>query len=290
MSDTLGAMVEAHYDNAYMMGLAGEIHFDLALSAAEVDMALAFHGRVRSGGLPEQVYLPCCGTLRHVPRLLVAGVQHVTGVDLSGESLARGRARFDLTDEPRLRVHRGDIRGTGAFVPRGGFPLLLLLGNSLGDVVDPDGHRAFLAALRRSLAPGGVLVFDYVGDRYLEGLGPGDTHTSEWPEVLSLSAHSERVTDRRTRTLTTLGPGVGVLHFTCEIIGEDGQTIHRHAYQKLCVSDDLLDLHCADAGLTLHRAGPVAALSEYHRRRDAEVGDLGMLGASDHLYWAEPLR
>lgn len=54
-------MVRRHYDNESLMRLKGEIHFDAALSRAEVEAAARVYGRP----LPYRTYLACCGTLRH---------------------------------------------------------------------------------------------------------------------------------------------------------------------------------------------------------------------------------
>jgi hypothetical protein len=59
-------MVRGHYDSEPLMRLEGEIHFDAALSRAEVEAAALVYGRPMASA----AYLPCCGTLRHVPALL----------------------------------------------------------------------------------------------------------------------------------------------------------------------------------------------------------------------------
>jgi hypothetical protein len=53
-------MVRGHYDSEPLMRLEGEIHFDAALSRAEVEAAALVYGRP----MPPVAYLPCCGTLR----------------------------------------------------------------------------------------------------------------------------------------------------------------------------------------------------------------------------------
>ncbi|MGH3781341.1 MAG: hypothetical protein ACRDRO_12130 [Pseudonocardiaceae bacterium] len=47
-------MVRRHYDNETLMRLEGEIHFDTALSRAEVEVA----GLVYGQPMPQFVYLP----------------------------------------------------------------------------------------------------------------------------------------------------------------------------------------------------------------------------------------
>jgi hypothetical protein len=72
-------IVRRHYDNETLMRLQGEIHFDAALSRAEVKVA----GRVYGQPMPQRAYLPCGGTLRHALPLLELGVEHLVAVDLS---------------------------------------------------------------------------------------------------------------------------------------------------------------------------------------------------------------
>ncbi|MGH4011467.1 MAG: hypothetical protein ACRDTH_25435, partial [Pseudonocardiaceae bacterium] len=79
-------MVRRHYDNELLMRLKGEIHFDAALSRAEVEAAARVYGRP----LPHRAYLPCCGTLRHALPLLERGVEQLVAVDLSLPSLMAG--------------------------------------------------------------------------------------------------------------------------------------------------------------------------------------------------------
>lgn len=280
----LADMVRAHYDNEPLMRLAGEIHFDTGLSRADVAAAAQVYGRP----LPQVVYLPCCGTLRHVPAFLERGAGEVVAVDLSLPSLLAGLAR-NVPAEVRhhLSVHHGDVRSATPVLPPGGVELAFLGGNSLGDITDPVGHQAFVAALAEALAPGGMLVFDYVADRYLP---PGGQETTEWSQIWHGPDGDIEVIDRRTRRVTPLeGSDMAMLRVDCEIVqaGTGRPVVPAHSYRKLIVPDALLVRQFAAAGLQLENAGPVADWSPYHRDRTERIGDLGMLGEPDCWYRAE---
>lgn len=281
----LERMVRTHYDNEPLMRLAGEIHFDTELSRAEVEAAAHVYG----GPLPPVVYLPCCGTLRHVgPLLDETRAQHVIGVDLSQGSLAVGVERnLPAGLRQQVTAYLGDVRAARAVLPPGGVEFALLAGNSLGDVADPGGHLDFLKAMADALAPGGVLVFDYVADRYT--LHDGATETTQWPETWRGEDGDVEAVDRRRRRVEVLpGTGMAVLHFTCEVVeAATGRlVVPAHSYRKLVVPDDLLTQQFRQAGLTLTNMGPVTDFSPYHRHRIATAGDLGMLGEPACLYRA----
>jgi hypothetical protein len=162
-------------------------------------------------------------------------------------------------------------------------------GNSLGDITDLEGHAAFITSLAAALAPSGVLVFDYVGDRYDPGAQDGAT---EWPEIYHGDAGDIAVVDRRTRRVSPVpGTAMSILHRTSEV--RDAQTgepiVEAHTYDKLIVPDALLARQFAEAGLELTNVGRVADLSPYHRDRIRREGDLGMLGEPDCFYRAVPM-
>lgn len=71
----LAEMVRTHYHSEPMLRLAGEIHFDTELSHAGARAA----ARVYGAPLPDLVYLPCAGTLRHAAPLLAEGVRKAYG-------------------------------------------------------------------------------------------------------------------------------------------------------------------------------------------------------------------
>lgn len=277
-------MVHAHYDSDLMLRLADEIHFDSELSRAEVQAATRVYGDL----LPDLVYLPCAGTLRHAALLLAEGARQIIAVDLSELSLTAGLGRNVPADlRSRVTAYHGDVRDAGQVLPVDAVQLAFLGGNSLGDVVTPVGHRQFLHALARSLSPGGVLVFDYVSDRYLPaGTGPA---TSEWPQVWHGPEGDVDVVDRRTRICRPLGTsGMALLSVRCDILDLCSRQplVRAHVYSKLIVPDPLLKEQFAEAGLELTNVGPVADWSDYHRDRIEQVGDLGMMGEPDCWYRA----
>ncbi|MGW0931443.1 hypothetical protein [Streptomyces sp. NPDC002644] len=279
----LRQLVEEHYDSEPLMRLAGEIHFDMSLSRADVEAVLRIYDRPA----PRTVYLPCAGALRHVAPLLERGCTELFAVDLSLGSLSAGLSRnVPSSAASRLTVCHGDVRDAGEVLPRGGADLVLLGGNSLGDLTDPHGHTELVAALARSLAPDGVLIFDYVGDRYLPGHG---SRSTEWPETLRTTDGDIEVLDRRTRSVSPLaGSPMSVLTITCEVVETRSgmPVVPRHTYRKLIVPDELLIQQFRQAGLKLSNVGPVAEWSTYHRDRIAHAGDLGMLGEPDCWYRA----
>ncbi len=225
--------------------------------------------------------------MRHALPLLERGVEHLIAVDLSLASLTGGLVRnVPEVLRDRLCVYHGDVRFVGEFLPGEGVQFAFLGGNSLGDITDLEGHAEFIKSLAAALAPGGVLVFDYVGDRYAPGAEDGAT---EWPEVYQSDAGDIAVVDRRTRRVSPVaGTAISILHRTSEV--RDAQTgepvVEAHAYDKLIVPDALLVQQFAHAGLELTNVGHVADLSPYHRDRIRRKGDLGMLGEPACFYRA----
>lgn len=281
----LQRMVETHYDSTLLMALRGEIHFDDELSEAEVQAAERVLQEVSGRGFDQRVYLPCAGTLRHVPPLIARGVQTIVAVDLSKESLKAGIKRYGEIADGRVRVHHADVRDLTEFAQREGFEQAILLGNSLGDVTDPTGHRDFVQALSDAMRPRGVLVFDYVGDRY--NPPDGNMVTSAWPDMLSMNGRGIPVVDTRSRQLTHPGDDMDVLRFFCELTNQEtGLRLNAHGYEKLTVPDATLTDQFAQAGMRLLNLGPIAHWSAYHRNRIEKTDDLGMMGKPNHLYAA----
>ncbi len=138
----------------------------------------------------------------------------------------------------RVAVFHGDIRDAAGVLPAQGVGLAILAGNSLGDVTDPAGHEQVIGHLAAALAPGGVLVFDYVGDRYNPPAGGRMAH---WPESYQGPDGDIDVIDIRSRRLSPLpGTGMALLRLTCEV--RDAATgepvLAAHSYDKLIVPDE----------------------------------------------------
>jgi hypothetical protein len=129
--------------------------------------------------------------------------------------------------------------------------------------------------LAAALAPGGVLVFDYVGDRYTPDSAEGVT---EWPEIYRGEGGDIAVIDRRTRLVSPIsGTAMSISHCTCEVRdARTGELVGQaHAYDKLIAPDALLTEQFADAGLELTNLGGIADLSPYFRDRISRRDDLG---------------
>jgi SAM-dependent methyltransferase len=269
-----------------MMRVQGEIDFDLVLAQAEVELAVAVYAEA----LPPVAYLPCCGALRHAPALLACGVDRLFAVDLSLASLVAGLARnVSSDDHHRLSVYHADVHEARGVLPDGGVRFIFLGGNSLGDVTDIDEHLQFVEALGGALAPGGVLVFDYAGDRYAP---ERDDAVTQWPEIFRADGADVAVLDRRAQTTgRDSRTAMSVLQIACEV--DDAHTgehlAEPHAYRKLIVPDDVLVEQFAGAGLDLVNVGRVVDLSRYHRERVRDTRDLGMLGTPNCYYRATKL-
>lgn len=269
------------------MRVHSEIDFDLALGQAEVELAL----EVYAEALPPVAYLPRCGALRHAPALLACGLDRLFAVDMSLASLVAGLARnVSSVDHHRLSVYHADVREARGVLPDGGVQFIFLGGNSLGDVTDIGGHLQLIEALGGALAPGGVLVFDYAGDRHAPE--PPAHAVAQWPETFRADGADVAVLDRRARTMgSDSGTAMSVSQSACEV--DDAHTgehlVKPHAHRRLTVPDDVLVEQFAGAGLELVNVGRVVDLSRNHRERVRDIGDLGMLGTPNCYYRATKL-
>ena len=98
-----------------------------------------------------------CGTGRLTVPLAQDG-HEVVGLDASPAMLARARQKAAEAGATAAFVS-GDMR---AFDLGRRFGFVLVSCNSLGHMTEPEDLQACLAAVRRHLAPGGVLAFDVV--------------------------------------------------------------------------------------------------------------------------------
>ncbi|HTX48395.1 MAG TPA: class I SAM-dependent methyltransferase [Caulobacteraceae bacterium] len=110
-----------------------------------------------------------CGYGRTLAELRDAGWRNTIGVDLSGEMIARGRAKhpdLDLRHIDRMRLAE----------PDGAFDAALLFA-VLTAILDETEQDAVMAELRRLVRPGGLLYLsDYplqAGSRYAERYAAG---------------------------------------------------------------------------------------------------------------------
>ncbi len=284
----LNDMVIRHYDNALLMRLKGEIHFDEILSQAEVTVVKKMWNLFNDDRpLPLCVYVPCGGTMRHVPHFLQTGIRDVVVVDLSEMSLQMGYEKYGAIFKDNASIYQADIRETCLFMyNRNKFALAVLMGNSLGDVTDEGGHLEFLRALSDVLLPNGILVFDYVCDGYNPQIG--EVLDTMWEDKLIMENGSIiPVFDRRTRRYEPVDDNSGILHLTCEVKDLVGRNlVPFHSYTKRIVNIDLLREQFVQVGMTLHHMGPMEEYSQYHKVRNDTDNDLGMMGKPNQLFVA----
>lgn len=147
-----------HYD--LMEQLDRDVHDDIVLSRTEVLAAL----RLFTAVTPTSVFLPCFGTGRHIGALLDAGFKRVVGVDLSPKCVEKAQQQWG--NDPRVELHVGDLT---TWRTDEQFDLVLLLGNSFGDIVDPKVLAKVTEGMISSLKPlTGKFIMDYIGEGYLE--------------------------------------------------------------------------------------------------------------------------
>lgn len=281
----LGQTAHHHYNNPILMSLEGEIHFDKQLSIAESIVVIETYRNLTGKDVPDVVYAPCAGTLRHIPSLLEMGIKQIIAVDLSLVSLQKGEERYGSHFGNRVSIYNTDIRNIKAFLGDKKVELAFLMGNSFGDVINLDGHIEFISALSASLEKNGVLIFDYVGNRYCPP--PNKVLETIWEEKMVTPTGSYPVLDIRQRWHEPLKDGVGVLHLTSEVRDPlRNVLVPKHHYDKLIVPDDVLEKQFEKCGMKLVNLGPLRKVSQYHDHRIKEKNDLGMMGDPDYLYAA----
>lgn len=113
------------------------------------DVAFYVDEAVRSGG---PVLEFGCGTGRVLVPTAAKGIA-ITGVDASETMLSRLRTKL-----PKPDVHVGDMRD---FDAKRRFALVTIPFRPIAHVVETKDHVRLFANMRRHLAPGGRLVFDF---------------------------------------------------------------------------------------------------------------------------------
>ncbi len=107
---------------------------------------------------PEDHVLDLCGGHgRHTLELCRRGYQHCTVLDYSETLLRIGAKNAECHNCP-IRFVQGDARWTR--LESKSFDHVLLLGNSLGYITDPEADRLILKESRRLLKAGGWLLLD----------------------------------------------------------------------------------------------------------------------------------
>ncbi|MEK7615343.1 MAG: class I SAM-dependent methyltransferase [Patescibacteria group bacterium] len=249
--------IARHYD--VMEELDRDVHDDRALADAEVDTVLRLIGRV-----PRSVFLPCFGTGRHIASLLNRGVRRIVGVDLSPKCV--DKARRAHCDDPRVELHVGDL-ATWKSDERLGAGILL--GNSFGDIVDPELLARVTYGMVRPVSHTGVFVMDYIGEGYLDrcrtrspmrweaelnGRPVFDDRAPRFDEHSGIMSIDVRVTDRSTSELAWEG-----------------------TYQKAILNRGQVQEHFRRAGIFMESQGLATEVNPYY---EGHTGELGMIARS----------
>jgi SAM-dependent methyltransferase len=128
--------------------------YDLDLEGMDEDLPF-LEGMAARCGSP--ILELACGTGRALLPLASRGFQ-ITGVDVSPAMLAIARSRLRAAGlDRRVRLVQQDMR---ALDLGGRFNLAYALVNSFSHLLTTDDQLAALAAVRRHLEPGGVLILD----------------------------------------------------------------------------------------------------------------------------------
>ena len=168
-----------------------------------------------------------CGVGRHVVHFARRGFD-VTGIDLSPHMIEETRCRLDLTGR-RARLVVGDMFDLSRF-DDGAFRYCICMFSSLGLIRGRHNRVAFLRAVRRVLAPGGLFVFhvhnrlfnvfDPAGRRWLvytylrgpfDGLDVGDKIMDGYRNIPNMYLHI--FSDREVRGLVRR-TGMRLVEFT----------------------------------------------------------------------------
>lgn len=252
--------VAKHYDA--IRQLDQDVYRNRELAESEVETAIRLIGSV-----PERVFLPCFGTGRHIRALLARGVKRIVGVDLSRKCVEDALRMLGDVDAGRsVDLHVGDLT---FFHSREEFDASILLGNSFGDITDPNLALRVTRGMVRLLSPSGVLVMDYIGPYYLDRCHGGQTVRWE-AEMDGVAVYDDR-TPRYDPVSQVMSIDVRATR------RDNGKRVWKGTYQKLILDDATLRKHFATVGITLESAGPASNLNPYYANHS---GELGMIGRS----------
>lgn len=249
--------IASHYD--VMVQLDRDVHDDHDLAQSEVETAIDLIGHV-----PHRVFLPCFGTGRHIAALLARGVERIVGVDLSPKCVEKARDRFG--DDPRVVLHVGDLTRwrTGER-----FGASILLGNSFGDIIDPDLLQRVTHGMVDPLAHDGTFLMDYIGRGYLDRCLEGK------PVRWQARLHDIPVFDNRTPRYDSVSHVMSIdvraSHQTT------GELIWIGGYQKAILTDAEVREHFRRVGIEMTSIGSATDLNSYYANH---TGELGMIARS----------
>ena len=174
----LGGYVEPALDRCHVAGMQCDTLYDdpylYDLIVPRGPCESFYRAVARSTGGP--VLELACGTGRLTIPLAKDG-HNVVGLDTSQCMLRRARAKAAEAGVP-LSLIEGDMRD---FHLTELFALVIVSGNSLGHLTGNHDLRQGFRAIRRHLAPGGLLAFDISNPRVFELAGAQEAHgiTSE---------------------------------------------------------------------------------------------------------------
>jgi len=157
------------FDEVYLLTDARSVCDD-HITRQEVDIVC----EILPIGPGQRILDLCGGHGRHSLELASRGMGECIVVDYSARLLVKAMA---AARERNLRVPciQSDARRIG--LPDQSFDHVLILGNSLGYVPEPDADRAILGEARRVLRPGGWLLVDVAdGSRVKQTFNPKVWH------------------------------------------------------------------------------------------------------------------
>lgn len=185
-----------------IMEVDADIYDNTRLAADEIDAAIFALSELnwRTNTQPIRVYMPACGTGRHVHLLAKSGYR-VTGTDFTRPFLRKAALRTQGVDPlPEYRVW--DMRKPYLYARD--FDLCLLLGGSFGFFSDA-GNWEVLASIRAVLREGaGGFVFDAATPEHAKRMAEVHPYTSTRVETPSFGVVRDerwRWWDARTNTL-----------------------------------------------------------------------------------------
>ncbi len=209
--------------------------YEQAVQHVESELDLVEWALRRSGRPARALREDFCGTALLAAGWVERGPRRTaTAVDLDGAVLAWARAHRLPglgAKASRLRLVQADVRAA----PRGPFDAIIALNFSWQVFTTREALRGYLAAARRSLAPGGVLVLDAFGGWEAQRplterrrIGGGVTY--EWEQVsfdaithrLRCAIHFRLPGGRRLRRAFTYDWRLWTLPEVTELMAEAG--------------------------------------------------------------------